>query len=145
MSDSRTIESLNRLLRIVHCSLPAYLHVVHPWTGRRGREVLDLLRRIAEDHGRLACRLAEAIRQRGGVPDARGFPDEFTDLHDVALDFLVRKVIERQVCELAAIECDVAELERDPELRSLAQNLMATARLHLELLRQAEVKLGVRS
>ena len=66
--NSKTVEVLNRLLRTVYRSLPEYVQVVHPWMKNKGSEALDLLRRIADDDNRFACRLAETIQSRAAGP-----------------------------------------------------------------------------
>jgi len=139
MIDSQTTDSLavlNRLFRSVYRSLPAYLEQAHPWPGSAGSRGVEALDRMAADHRTLAERLAEAILDQGGPLDAGRFPMEFTDLHDVSLDFLLGEIERRLEQELPELKRSVYELAKTPALHPLADDVRRTAQEHLAMLKQ---------
>ena len=125
---------LNRLLHILCRSLPSYLADAKPWTDGQQEPIEQALSNLAADQQHYARRVAQAIVEYGSRPDPGRFPIYFTAINDVAIDFLLRKVIELQHRDLASIERCAAELAATPELHSLAEEILGNARGHLETL-----------
>ena len=61
---------------------------------------------------------------------------EFTDTHDLSLDYLLGKLAFYQKQDIAAIEQCVPDLAGDPQGRALAEEALGTARGHLESLEE---------
>ena len=139
MQRPSVIPALNRLLQTLLRSLPVYLEQTHPWTRPGEEEACAALKAVAADQRASAARVAEAIRQRRGRLDTGRFPTEFTDLHDLSVDFLVRRVLEYHQRDLQAIRRSLQELEDDRELRALAEEILHQAMAHQQQL-QALVK-----
>ncbi len=59
---------------------------------------------------------------------------DFTDMHDLSLDYLVKDVIVWQQRGVNRIEQIVAALENDRVARELAQEVLGAERAHLEAL-----------
>lgn len=135
MNQTDPIEVLNRLLRILYRSLPVYLAEVKPWSTQDSEDgrAIEL---IAADQLRLAGRVADAILEQGGRIDTGHFPAEFTSKHDLATDYLVREAVEHHQRDVAAIQQCVADLDKAPFLRPLAEEALGSARGHLENLKE---------
>jgi bacterioferritin (cytochrome b1) len=134
MNRIATIGVLNRLLRILYRSLPRYVTSSRLWARRDAEEILKAIERVASDQEAQAARLADQIRQRRGYPDAGHFPVAFTALNDLAVPYILKLVVEYQRRDLQAIRSAVDELAGQPDLRSLAEEIVQSAQGHLETL-----------
>jgi len=130
------INVLNRLLRIVYRSLPVYLVEMKPWPSYGSSKARELLLEIASDDRTMAARVAEAIHDQGGRTEAGQFPIEFSAVHDLELEFLIKQTIDWLKDEIAAIQRCADDLTGAPPLRSLAEETLATARRHLRSLQE---------
>ena len=91
MPQTDVIALLNRLDHLMLRSFPAYSMAVRANSYRGPDEMYDLLRRITNEQRQLAERIAEAIRDRRGIPDPGQFPIEFTAWNDVALPRILQR------------------------------------------------------
>jgi hypothetical protein len=123
---------LNRLLQTLHRSLPMYLAEAQPWAGRGGEELRSVLTSVALDYRSYVVRLSDMILELGGPVEVGRFPTEFTDLHDLAVDYLLHRCIELQRRDLGVIQCCVESLDHDSAPRLLAEEVLGNARGHLE-------------
>lgn len=138
MPQDPSIDVLNRLLTLLHRSLPMYLNEASPWTRPGGEPAEEVLRHIVADQQRDCGRLADVILERHGRLETGEFPMEFTDLHFLSYDFLVKELIEYQRQDIEAIERCVAWLGGDAQARQLAQEILGSARAHLESLEELD-------
>jgi hypothetical protein len=130
------IDVLNHLLRLLFRSLPVYLSPFpqHVWARDGEAPGLTVLQTIAADRKRLAKRLADAIEQRGGLPDAGRFPAAFTAMNDLSLEYILDRAGRAQQEEIPALRRHLAELEGDPEAYALAAEILANACKHQQML-----------
>jgi hypothetical protein len=82
----------------------------------------------------LAGKLARYFQSHQQTYDLGDFPIAYTELHDLSLDFLIRKAVTYQKQDLAEIERCVANLAGHPEEQSLAEEALGASRAHLEML-----------
>jgi hypothetical protein len=132
-----SLQVLNRLLAITNRSLPMYLTDSRPWMAPGEEQAAVLLADIVSDQQDFVRRIGEMIEARGGVPDVGEFPMEYTDLHDLSIDYLMREAVRYQTLHIGRIERLIALLDRDPEASELARELLGAERAHLEALMQA--------
>jgi hypothetical protein len=135
MTKLGTYRALNRLLTILYRSLPMYLDYACPWTRRGDEKALATLRNIVTDQKQLSTRVAQAVMEIGPT-EIGEFPIEFLDMHDLSLDFLVKKLIEYQKKDIAALEQCAADLSAERKAAALAEEAMGAARGHLESLEE---------
>lgn len=128
----QTTTLLNRLLQTLFRSLPLYLADARPWVGRDGEELQSVLTSVALDYRSYIERLADTILDLGGPLEVVGFPTEFTDLHDLSVDYLLTRCIELQRRDVGTIECCVEGLLSGSAPRLLAEEVLGNARGHLE-------------
>jgi hypothetical protein len=134
--------ALNRLLAIHYRSLPMYLHCAWPWTrpadeGSRDQQIAETLRHVVADQQRFVERISDALLDEGADIDPGAFPMEYTDLHDLSIEFLGKQLIDRQRRDIASIASCVRELADDPYLKSLAEEALGAAKGHLDSLVEA--------
>jgi hypothetical protein len=136
MSDTASINTLNRLLTILHRSLPMYLSEASPWRQQGDEQAAATLAQIVANQQRDCRRIAELVLERHGAIDLGEFPMEFTDLHFLSLDFLTKELVRYQKRVVADIENCVARLADDPRAHTLAQEVLGSERAHLDLLEE---------
>jgi hypothetical protein len=130
------IRQLNRLLAI-HCkSFIQYLRWSKPHVPPGHDEELETLASIAADQDALAERISRLVIDAGGLPRSGEFPMEFTDLHDLDIDFLVAAAEKYQEHDLKAVQQVVDSLTGAPAARAIAEEALGMSKGHLDLLRE---------
>jgi hypothetical protein len=131
-----TVYWLNRLLAI-HCkSFPQYLRWSRPHVPPGRGEELEALETLALDQDVLSDRISRMIVDGNALPRTGEFPMEFTDLHDLDIDYLVRAAVRYQEQDVAAIEQLVERLQTAPAAKAIAEEALGMAKGHLETLRE---------
>jgi hypothetical protein len=117
---------LERAFRRECRSLTQYLGESWPWTHRSDREAQELVHAIMADERRWAEQLASLITERGGVPRMGSYPLEFTNsnLHFLALDYMLRRLADFLERELATLRADLAASRDDPSLQSALSQII---------------------
>ncbi len=101
-----------------------------------GAEVLETVAAIADDQDVLADRISRMIVDADALPRTGEFPMEFTDLHDLDLDFLLQVGVRYQEQDAAAIQEIVEQLHECPAARAIAEEALGMAKGHLDSLRE---------
>jgi hypothetical protein len=136
MAAPNTIDLLNRLYVLHHRSLPVYLHYAPPYQLAANPHASTVLSQIVADQCRMADRIGALIVESGGIVDAGEFPMFFTGLHDLALDYLLKLLIERQERTIAACGRIADQLSFAPFAQALAREATGEAKGHLENLQE---------
>jgi hypothetical protein len=130
------IRSLNRLLAI-HCrSFVQYLRWSRPHVPPGHDEELETLAAIAADQDAMAERISRAVVDAGALPRTGEFPMEFTDLHDLDIEFLVAAAVRYQEFDVTALQQIVENLPSAPAARAIAEEALGMAKGHLDSLRE---------
>jgi hypothetical protein len=129
------VQILNQLLAIHLRSLPVYLASARPWTPSPDSPALTTLCHIAKDQLVMADRIGKVIMEQDGMIASSEFPMQFTDLHDLSIDFLIPQVKARLERELEFIRRCVEELQAYPAPRAIAEEAAGAALAHLDNLR----------
>jgi hypothetical protein len=131
-----TKSALDRLLEI-HCrSFAQYLLYARPYTPPGTDEKLQTVHHVAEDQQQMGERIAALVREAGLTPYMGKFPMEFTDLHDLSIDYLFRQAIHSMRRDVASIEACVQALKGSPAARALAEEALGMAKGHLRTLEE---------
>ena len=133
---------LNRLLAILGRSFAQYLKYSRPYVPQGRQDVVDTLEAIVNDQDGLVDRITQILTDAEAPIRTGEFPMEFTDKHDLGIDFLVNTAIAYQHQDIDAIAQLVNDLQTSPAAKSLAEEALGMAKGHLESLRelvQAEV------
>jgi hypothetical protein len=130
------IRHLNRLLAI-HCkSFIQYLRWSKPHVPPGHEEDLETLASVAADQDALAERISRLVIDAGALPRSGEFPMEFTDLHDLDIDFLVAAATQYQEDDLKSVQQIVDSLAGAPAARAIAEEALGMSKGHLDLLRE---------
>ena len=142
MSSSETIDTLNRVLAIVRRSFPQYLRYAHPYVPAGDCRATEVIDEIVAGQDVLAERIGQQIVAAGARPDSGQFAMEFTDTHDLAIDYLIQEAIGYQRQDIAALADCVDELNLAPVAHTLASEALGMAKGQLELLEELVPKPG---
>lgn len=127
---------LNRLLAI-HCrSFPQYLRFARPYVPPGREQELEVIDAVALDQDALASRISRMIIDTGALPHTGEFPMEFTDMHDLHVDFLLLAAVRYQSQDAAMIEGLVDRLQTAPSAKALAEEALGMAKGHYDSLRE---------
>jgi hypothetical protein len=139
MPSADTIDVLNRVLAILERSFPQYLQYARPYIPAGREDVMETIADIVSGQKALADRVCEMINESGALPDTGKFPIEYTDTHDLSIDFLIDQAIGYQKQDIAELaECADA-LNLSPAAQSLAAEALGMAKGHLESLEELQV------
>ncbi len=134
MSRAKVIDVLNCLLSIQRFSVVSYINETQPRTHPGNEVLVEATRAIAADHEYYSQRLVEAIEDRHGSVNSGSFPMRFMSLNDLALDYLLDRLIENHQRNIQVNERCVAKLVEDPQAWSLATEILGSERAHLDIL-----------
>jgi hypothetical protein len=142
MSPPSTIDVVNRLLVLHERSLPMYLSYARPDRIAAHPDASAVLDQIVEDQKRTIDRLATIVLEGGGTVDFGEFPMAFTSLHDLALEYLLKLLVERQTKLVAACDNLSSLLAAAPYAQAAAREALGEAKGHLENLKELQAKLA---
>ena len=135
---TQTHEKLNKLLAIHYRSFPMYLVWATPYRRAEDEHALKTIQQIVDDQKAISARIVELITDRNWRVDYGDFPITFTSSHDLALDFLVRRLVQWQKGTVTAIQECYDALADDPLAQGLADECLGTAKGHLETLEELQ-------
>lgn len=136
MNQATTATQLNRLLALAGCSFPQYLQFSRPYIPPGRSDFVDTLDAIAEDQVVLGDRITQMLIDADASIRTGDFPMEFTDMHDLGIEFLVNAAIAYQEQDVDTSEDIVEKLQASPAAKSLAEEALGMAKGHLESLRE---------
>tara|TARA_Y100000814_G_scaffold280100_1_gene243255 strand:+ start:591 stop:1022 length:432 start_codon:yes stop_codon:yes gene_type:complete len=136
MSPTPVNPLLNRLLAIAGCSFPQYLQFARPYIPEGRDNFMETIHAIVLDQNGLAERISQMVLDGKALPRSGDFPIEYTDTHDLGIDFLVNMAITYQQQDIQAIGELANQLQLAPAAKSLAEEALGMAKGHLESLRE---------
>jgi hypothetical protein len=134
MPSPETIDVLNRVLAILERSFTQYLRYAKPYVPPGRENVEQSLADIVASQDALAERVSQMIFEAGGLPDNGKFPTEYTDSHDLAIDYLILEAIDGQKQDIADLAGCVEKLRAFPSAQALALETLGLAKGNLETL-----------
>ena len=136
MMSPETITLLNRLLGVIGKSFVQYLRYSRPYIPPGRDSVMETFESIVTDQDALVDRISQMLVDAQAPVRAGEFPMEYTDVHDLGIDFLVNAAVEYQRQDIGAIESLVEQLRSAPAAKALAEEALGMAKGHLESLRE---------
>lgn len=130
------VNLLNRLLGLLCKSFPQYLRWSRPFVPAGRGEVMETIATIAADQDKLAERVSHIISDAGYLPRDGEFPMEFTDMHDLGIDFLINAAVAYQEQDVETISQLVERLQTAPAGKAVAEEALGMAKGHLDTLRE---------
>src|SRR3954470_23631773 len=148
MPSPDTITVLNRVLEILERSFPQYMRYARPYVPPGRENIMQTIEQIVAGQDALAERVSQHIFESSGLPDHGDFPIEYTDTHDLAIDYLLQEAIDCTKQDIGDLEQCVDSLRLAPAAQLLASEALGMTKGHLELLSKlatsgtASTKLG---
>jgi hypothetical protein len=136
MLQPATIAALNRLLEVVGRSFPQYLQYSRPHIPPGRENEVETIASIVADQNGFADRITHMLIDAEASIRTGEFPMEFTDTHDLDIDFLVSLAIAYQEQDIATIGQVVDLLQNAPAAKALAEEALGMCKGHLESLQE---------
>ena len=136
MPSSDTINVLNRVLEILERSFPQYMRYARPYIPQGRESIMQTIEQVVAGQDALAERVSQHIFESSGLPDHGDFPIEYTDTHDLGIDFLLQEAIDCTKQSVGDLEQSVDSLRLAPAAQSLASEALGMTKGHLELLQK---------
>ncbi len=136
MIEPSTIQNLNRLLAIVGRSFPQYLQYSRPYVPPGRDELIEALQSIVADQNAICERISQILLDAHAPLRTGEFPMDYTDKHDLDIDYLVGVAVEFQEQDIASIGQLVEQLQTAPAAKALAEEALGMAKGHLDSLRE---------
>ena len=136
MNDPTTAPLLNRLLAILQRSFPQYLQHSRPYLPPGADEIVETLESVVADQDVLAERVSKMLIDMQAPLRTGGFPMEYTDLHDLDIDFLIAAAVDYQRQDIGAIQQLVDQLQMAPAAKALAEEALGMGKGHLDSLQE---------
>ena len=136
MIDPSTVQWLNRLLAIVSRSFPQYLRYSRPYIPPGRDNVVETLKSIVTDQDALAARVSQMLIDAHAPLRTGEFPMDYTDKHDLGIDFLCQAAVAFQEQDIASIAVLVERLQTAPAAKSLAEEALGMDKGHLDSLQE---------
>ncbi|MEQ8210722.1 MAG: hypothetical protein RH917_12905 [Lacipirellulaceae bacterium] len=130
-----TVQALNRLLAILCRSFPQYLQYSRPHVPKGRDDVLESIEAMVTDQNTISDRINRLLSDSGSRRRTGDFPMEFTDLHDLSIDFLLKYAANYQEQDIAKIDEIVQQLRTAPAAKAIAEEALGMAKGHLDSLR----------
>lgn len=136
-----TNELLHRFLGRIYRSLLQYVGESWPWTSaQHGSEEQKMFFNLVARQADGIQRLVDLLLDRHVVLEFPQYPAAITDLHYLALDYLIREVIRDETELIVEIETLLPELQGDAEAREVLASVLEEERTILNDLRQLSAK-----
>jgi hypothetical protein len=144
MTDEAGTDILNRLVPRVYRSLLQYTVECWPWTpsaespdGKSPEQ--KAIEQMAARQQEFVARLVDLLSRRGVVVDFDNYPD-YSELHYVALDYLLGKLIADEQRLVSELEAARGAIHNDPPAATLIVELLAAEKDNLVRLRELASK-----
>jgi len=136
MIDPSTAQLLNRLLAIVGRSFPQYLQYSRPYVPSGRDELTEAIDSIVSDQNTIGQRISQILLDAHAPLRTGEFPMDYTDKHDLGIEYLIEIAAEFQQQDIASIGQIVEQLQTAPAAKALAEETLGMAKGHLDSLQE---------
>jgi len=136
MIEPSTVQNLNRLLAILGRSFPQYLQYSRPYVPPGRDSLVETLESIVFDQNAICQRISQILLDAHAPLRTGEFPMDYTDKHDLDIDYLVGVAAKFQEQDIASISQLVEQLQTAPAAKALAEEALGMAKGHLDSLRE---------
>ena len=117
-------EALNQVLIDLDKSLLSYVAEAWPWTSNGDAAVQANVNELVVRRRENVGRLADLLTRREWPVDFGTYPTEYTDLHYVALDYLLSQLVQDQKRVTAGIERALSAATGDDAAKPLLEEIL---------------------
>lgn len=131
MIDPQTLAFLHEIMRRESLSVLMYVGQAYPWTTARNNAALLELKRIIDEEREAINALGVFLtRRRAGLPWIGSFPSGFTTINFLALDHILRRLIDYEKQSIPLVEKELHAIT-DSDARAKVQALLDAKQQHL--------------
>jgi predicted mannosyl-3-phosphoglycerate phosphatase (HAD superfamily) len=127
---------LDQLLITLSRSLLQYVGEAWPWTDSHASVERQKINELVALQQKQISRLSELLSRRNGYIDFGTYPTEYTDLHYVALDYLLSQLIENEDSLITDLEQTLQKCTDDSDAIPLLQQILSDQRASLSQLQE---------
>jgi hypothetical protein len=138
MNQALVYPLLAQLMAIVAKSFPQYLRYSRPYVPPGRENIMDTLESIARDQDVLTERIGHMLTDMGAPLRTGEFPMEYTDTHDLGIDYQLTSAIGYQQQDIDSIQQLIGQLQPFPAVKVLAEEALGMAKGHLEALQELQ-------
>jgi hypothetical protein len=136
MSQPAINQLLNRLLAVVGRSFPQYLQYSRPYIPPGRSNLKETIDSIVDNQNGMVERISQLLYDAERPPRYGEFPMEYTDMHDLDIDYLIGAAITYQQQDIASIHAIAEQLQLAPAAQALAEEALGMAKGHLDSLEE---------
>ena len=136
MNAPKPTDLLNRLLAIVTRSFTQYIRYARPYIPPGQRDVEETIDAIISDQESLTDRICQMIIDADQIPHRGDFPMQFTDKHDLSVDYLLDIARDYVRQDIESLDRLIEQMQQAPAAKALAEEVRGMAKGHLETLRE---------
>lgn len=136
MSQPSLYHLLNQLLGVVGKSFPQYIRYSRPYLPPGSEAISETIEAIVHDQDVLAERIGQLLIDAEAPLRSGEFPMEYTDTHDLSIDYQLKAAIGYQEQDIDSIRGLIEQLQSYPEAKALAEEALGMAKGHLESLQE---------
>jgi bacterioferritin (cytochrome b1) len=142
MPSPTPVDLLNQVLAMLRKSFPQYARFSRPYIPPGHEQAWRMIKDIATAEESLAHQVSDEILSMGGLTHAGDFPIDFTDTHDLGIDYMVAEAMGYQRQDIAKLETIIEGLKSTPSAHAAVEEILSVARRHLKTLEDLHAKPG---
>lgn len=139
MDSTVTFTLINSLLVDIHRSLLQYAAEASPWASEDDEAAQAQLLSLAKDQEESVEKMVSFLRSRKQLIDFGVYPQEYTSLHFVGLDYFLARLKESQQELVSELEAAVGQVAGDLEAVQLIETAIAGNKEILRSLGEAKL------
>jgi bacterioferritin (cytochrome b1) len=136
------IDLLNQVLAMLRKSFPQYARYSRPYIPAGHEQAWRTIKDIATAEESLAHQVSDEILSMGGLTYSGDFPIDFTDTHDLGIDYMIAEAVGYQRQDIAKLEAIIEGLKSTPSAHAVVEEILNVAKRHLKTLEELHAKPG---
>ena len=142
MPSPTPVDLLNQVLAMLRKSFPQYARVLAPYIAPGHEAAWRAIKDIATAEESLAHQVNDEILSMNGLTYAGDFPIDFTDTHDLGIDYMIAEAMGYQRQDITKLETITESLKSTPSAHAVVEEILSVARRHLKTLEDLHAKPG---
>ena len=134
MPSPTPVDLLNQVLAMLRKSFPQYARYSRPYIPPGHEEAWRTIKDIATAEESLAHQVNDEILSMNGLTYAGDFPIDFTDTHDLGIDYIIAEAMGYQRQDITKLETIIEGLKPTPSAHAVVEEILNVAKRHLKTL-----------
>lgn len=139
MNQNSICSQINSLLIDTHRSLLQYANEAWPWAAEEDDSTQAKVKSLACQQEGLVTQFVEFLRERKQLVDFGVYPQEYTSLHFVALEYYLSRIEASQTALIGQLESAMGSVAGDQAAAQLVENSIKVNRQILNELKDLKI------